>query len=407
VDTVHRALASIDEEALVRDASEVVAIPSLTGDERHVLEHFCRMAERAGLETQLWREDPRPLLERDDSPGAEVERDDLWLLTATLRGRGARRLAVNGHVDVVPPGPLLWRHDPWSGTVEDGRLYGRGSLDMKGALVAAVHALAAIRRAGITPPGDVVLQAVPSEEDGGLGTFAALLRDDAFDACLIVEPTELEVVCAHAGALTFAGVVQGRSAHAAMRLEGCSAIERYVQIHTALNELEREMNRKVDHPLMSALELPYPLVVGRVSAGSWPSQVPDQLVFEGRVGVPIGVEPRQVRAQVERVVRLATADGEAPVELSWTGGQMAPAETPSDHPFAQSVRAAVSAERGEDAVFRGVPWGADMRLFTERGIPTLMCGPRGFHRAHAVDEWVAVTDLHLLARVIVRVALAS
>jgi acetylornithine deacetylase len=277
---------------------------------------------------------------------------------------------------------------------------------MKGSLVAALHAVAAIRRAGVTPPREIVLQAVSSEEDGGLGTFAALQRDAAFDACLIVEPTELDVVCAQAGALTFRGVVEGRSAHAAMRLEGCSAIDRYLRIHTALTELEVEMNRRVEHPLMSPLDLPYPLVVGRLAAGAWPSQVPDQLVFEGRVGVPIGAEPASVRGRVERAVRLASDDGESPVRLSWTGGQLAPAETPPDHPFAELVRTAVSAERGEEAAFRGVPWGADMRLFAARGIPTVMCGPRGFARAHAVDEWVAVSDLVLLARAIVRIALA-
>ena len=112
---------------------------------------------------------------------------------------------------------------------------------MKGAVVAALHALAAVRTvAGAAPT--VVLQAVASEEDGGLGTFAALQRDAAFDAALIPEPTGFRVVCAQAGALTFRCVIPGRAAHAAHRLEGCSAIDRYVRAHQALQALERRVN---------------------------------------------------------------------------------------------------------------------------------------------------------------------
>ena len=174
-----------------------------------------------------------PCAGSEGHPGEEAARDELWGVTATLPGGAPRRLALNGHIDVVGPGTEPWQRDPWSGAIEDGRLHGRGSVDMKGAVIAALHALAALRRAGVETP-EVVLQAVASEEDGGLGTFAALERDAAFDAALLPEPTGLRVVCAQAGALTFRGVVGGRSAHAAERLAGCSAIDRYVRVHAAL-----------------------------------------------------------------------------------------------------------------------------------------------------------------------------
>jgi acetylornithine deacetylase len=114
----------------------------------------------------------------------------------------------------------------------------------------------------------VVVQAVPSEEDGGLGTFAALQRDCRFDAALIPEPTAFGVAVAQAGALTFTGTVPGVTAHAAVRLEGASAIDRYVEVHRALQEHERRVNADVDHPLMRELALPYPLLVGASPAAS-------------------------------------------------------------------------------------------------------------------------------------------
>ena len=135
---------------------------------------LAEQAQALGLEVDLHEHDLAALRAHPGHPGEEAPRDSLWGLTATLPGRAPGRLCLNGHVDVVGPGNEPWRHGPWSGVIEDGRLHGRGALDMKGAVVAAMHAVAALR--AVDAP-EVVLQAVSSEEDGGLGTFAALERD--------------------------------------------------------------------------------------------------------------------------------------------------------------------------------------------------------------------------------------
>jgi acetylornithine deacetylase len=155
---------------------------------------------------------------------------------------------------------------------------------------------------------------------------------------------------------------------------------------------------------MRELELPYPVLVGQVHGGDWSSSVPDRLEAEGRVGVPIGADAGAIRAAVEAAVALD--DGEAPVEVSWTGGAFLPGETPRDDPWTERVVQAVAAERGATRTI-GVPYGADMRLFTARGIPCVMAGTAGLERAHAVDEWVAIDELVALARVIVRVLSAD
>lgn len=404
--TEERALAALDEGALARDVAALVQVPSVTGDERAALARLADLAEAAGLDTDLHRHDLAALRAHPDHPGEEAPREELWGLTVTVPGGASRRIALNGHVDVVGPGTVPWRLGPWSGALEDGRVHGRGALDMKGGVIAALHALRAVKAAGdpaATP--ELVLQAVPSEEDGGLGTFAALERDCAFDAALLPEPTALTVVCAQAGALTFKGVVAGRSAHAAERLAGYSAIDRYMRVHAALHEHERRVNADVAHPLMRELELPYPLLVGRVSAGTWSSQVPDRLEFEGRLGVPVGADLAEARAALQRAVDAALDDGEPPCELTWEGGAFASGETPLDHAWVRTVRGALSDELGTEAPIAGVPWGADMRLFTARGIPTVMVGTTGIELAHAVDEWVDVAQLVTVARTIVRAIL--
>jgi acetylornithine deacetylase len=317
------------------------------------------------------------------------------------RRAGVARLALCGHLDVVGVGTEPWTGgDPFSGAVDGGCVHGRGSADMKGGVAAALHALAA---AGPAAACDAELVLVASEEDGGLGAFAALGDDAGYDGCVIPEPTGFGVVCAQAGALTFTGVVHGRAAHAAERLHGVSAIDRYMSIHAALATLETRLNADVAHPLMRALPLPYPLVVGRIAAGEWSSSVPDRLEFEGRAPVRVGESPEAARAAVEAAVRAATpADGLA-VELAWTGGQFASAQTDPDGPLATLVRDAVGDVTGRPAAAVGVPWGADMRLWSAAGIPTVMVGTRGIEVAHAVDERVAVADLGVLARVLAAV----
>jgi acetylornithine deacetylase len=401
------ALAALDPDVLARDAAALVRIPSVTGDERPALEALAEMAASRGLEPDLHRHDLGALRAHPGHPGEEAPRDELWGLTAALGGGAPGRLCVNGHVDVVGAGTAPWRHDPFAGEVEDGRLYGRGAVDMKGAVVAALHALGAVRAAAAPVAPSVVLQCVASEEDGGLGTFAALERDAAFDAAVIPEPTAFDIVCAQAGALTFRCIIPGRSAHAAVRLEGCSAIDRFVHVHRALADLEERLNAGVEHPLMVELALPYPLLVGRVDGGTWSSQVPDRVELEGRVGVPVGTDADAVRAALEAAVRDALDDGEAPAEVYWTGGAFLPGETAPDHPWVGAVAGAIAAERGSRPALVGSPYGADMRLFTARGIPCVMAGPGGVELAHAVDEWVAVDDLVSVARTLIRLVVRA
>lgn len=192
------------------------------------------------------------------------------------------------------------------------------------------------------------------------------------------------------------GTVPGVSAHAALRLEGTSAIDRYIPVYQALHE--RRINADVPHSLMAALELPYAVVVGKLRAGQWSSQVPDALRFEGRVGVRVGETVGEAKAAFEEVVREACPEA----ETSWSGGQFAPAETPVDHPLVEVAGDALAEELGHRPELVGFPGGADMRLFTSRGIPCVMVGTDGIECAHAINERIPVESVFKLARVLAR-----
>jgi acetylornithine deacetylase len=404
-DAEQRALAALDADALAADVAALVRERSVTGTERAAVERLAALAAGHGLAAAVDEHDLAALRAAPDHPGEEAPRDELLGARVTLAGTGPLRLCLNGHLDVVAPGSEPWRHDPFAGVVADGLVHGCGSVDMKAGVAAALHAMAAVQRTAGAAPAEVVLHAVASEEDGGLGTFAALAADDRFDACLIPEPTAFDVVVAQAGALTFSGTVRGRSAHAAVRLEGVSALDRYVPVHQALAAHERRVNEDVTHPLMGALALPYPLLVGHLQTGRWSSQVPDLLRFGGRVGVRLGESVEEARDALERAVAAADDGLGPPVEITWDGGQFAPAETPADAPFVRLVQDAGEAELGARPRAAGVPYGADMRLYANRGIPCVMFGTPGLERAHAADEHVAIADALRVARVLVRVIL--
>lgn len=388
-----------DEGGLVADLCRLIGAPSVTGDETAAIALLLELAEGYGLEAVVHHEDLDALRRSPDHPGEETAREVLQTLVITLPGLdpGAPRLCLSGHVDVVPPGAGAWSHPPFEARVQDGRVQGRGAADMKGGIVAALHALLAVRERG-GPPGDVVLTVVGGEEDGGIGTLAALRRDSAFAGAVITEPTGGAVVCANGGALTWRMVLRGRAAHAANRLDGVSALDRYLPVHAALQSLEARVNSDVADPLMRLLALPYPLVVGTVRAGDWPSSVPDELVCEGRLGVAVGTTVEQARADFERAVAEALDPREPPAEISWSGGQFAPAALPPSHPFVARVQESIAATTGRPAPVSGLPYGSDLRHFLAHGIPTVLYGPGELAEAHATDESVEIDTLVSTAR---------
>jgi acetylornithine deacetylase len=369
---------------LVDDLAAAVRIHSYTGQEKPVLEFLAERGEALGLRAELREYHPSTFMGHPDWPGQEVARDELWGMTLTRPGHGPR-LALCGHVDVVDIGMEAWNRPEFSGDVEFGYVHGRGSVDMKGGVVAAMHGLAAA-----APGREAVLHCVSSEEDGGQGCFAELERDSEYEACLITEPTGFETVCAQGGSLTVVGEVRGVAAHAAERLHGRSAIDAYIPIHHALAEYERVLNADVADELMRDLELPYPLVVGTLKAGLWASTVPDHLEFSCRLPVRVGETFDEALEGLQKVVG-------PKVSLEVGGGKFAAARTDTAHPFAQLVREIAGGG------FAGVPWGADMRLWTAKGIPTVMCGTRGIELAHAVDERVLIADVERLAGIVQQV----
>jgi acetylornithine deacetylase len=414
-DTERRVLDAIDMDGLVAFLCELIAIPSLDGSpaELAVQERVAGWMHDNGLEVDTWELD-FDALRQHPAFSWEVERArGLGVAGAIGRDSGGRSLIFNGHTDVVPAGDEAnWRYPAWQGTVADGRVYGRGAVDMKGGLCCALFATKAIRDAGVQLDGRLVIESVIGEEDGGLGTLAAVLRGYTADAAIIMEPTELAVAPAQAGAINFRLTIPGLSAHGCVREEGVSAIEKFFPVYAALMELERERNAAAlgRDPLYARYALPYALCIGKVAAGDWASSVAESLVAEGRYGLAVGEDIPAAQKQFEAAVaQAAQADAwlrEHPPVVEWWGGRFEPAGIPADHPIATAVTGAFADVTGSAAAVEGMTYGADMRLLVNVGnTPTVMFGPGDVRVAHRPDEFVPIADLETVTRTLALTAL--
>ena len=399
---VRRITAAVDDlrDDLIAFLQELVRIPSLTGDEGAVQKVVASRMRSDGLAVDVWEPDASTLAPYADHVGRAPSYAGRPNVVGTLRGAGTgQSLILNAHIDTVEPGDsALWAHPPFGAETADGKLFGRGACDMKAGLATHLFALAAVRSAGYEPRGDVIVESTVSEEDGGAGALAAILRGHRADAAVITEPTRLAIVPAQGGSLVFRLRVPGRSAHACVRDEGVNAVEKFAVLHRALLDFERRRNAAIDHPLYAPIANKVPINIGVVRAGSWASSVPESLIAEGRAGLVPGEDLDVFRDEFRAEIARAAAEDpwlrEHPPAVEWFSGQFAPAEVPLDSPILRVLSDAHGAVTGAEPAVEAVTYGADMCHFIAvGGIPCVMYGAGDVRVAHHADEHVPLADL--------------
>jgi len=397
----------IDRERLIADLRALVRIPSITGSEAEAAGWAAEALRELGLAVEVVEPDPAAVRADPDWPGEEMPRTTLPVVMARAGPGDGRRVVLSGHLDVVPSGdPATWTVDPWAGEIRDGALFGRGACDMKGGVASVLDAIRSLAATGDLErlAGELVVAFVPSEEDGGQGTLAAIRAGATGDLAIIPEPSNLDVVVAHAGAITFRLTVPGRAAHASQRREGISALDKLFVLIKALEADEARRNTAESDPLMTALGLPYPTIVGIVQGGEWASTVLDRVVADGRYGVRLGQTPADAEAELREAIAAACAaddflrDHPATIEIS--GGRFGSARVPSDHELPIGLADAIEAETGRRPALLGEPYGADMRLFVDAGTPCVIFGPGDVRVAHSADEHVPLDEVETCARVL-------
>jgi acetylornithine deacetylase len=392
-------------EDLIFFLQKLVQFPTLPGFEQKAQYFLSDKLESLGLATELV---PSELKDLHDHPAFCDDgvpfRDRLnvvgrWGGSHRKRTKDrARSLILNGHMDVVPTGAeSLWSESPWSGSIHDGRIYGRGSCDMKAGLAANIFAIQALQSLGFVPNGDVLIESVIGEESGGAGTLATIVKGFKADAAIITEPTQLRLCPVQSGALSFRIRVSGRAIHACMKPYGVSAIEKFYVLLRAVQELDRTRHVEYHNPLYEDPHNIAPINFGTIRGGDWPSTVPDQLVVEGRFGVLPGESTDNARRALASTLQHASSSDtwlqQHPPELIWFEGQFESGQTPQDAPIVGAASACHEKILGRTPQIAGVTYGSDLRLFTNHAkIPAVLYGPGSVANAHTVDEYVDLEE---------------
>jgi acetylornithine deacetylase len=369
------------------------------GNERPAQEWLRDRLADLGFETYTWTADADALATHPSFPAADdlavADRPSVaGVLEIGDPDRGPT-LVLNGHMDVVPVTEKHWTDDPFAPRWDGDRLVARGAADMKSQLAACVFAARHIADTADDIDGRIVVESVAGEEDGGIGAAAAAMANPypfERDAAIVAEPTDSRVVTATEGCLMGRVSIDGRPAHAARRWEGASVLPPFERVRRVFERLETERAERVSHPLYERFDVPWPIVIGRVEAGTWASNVPGTLTADVRVGVAPGESVAAVEAECrERLTALA--DHEQVVDFERFGVQFESAEVAPDEPVVTSLQESMTANGLGTTEPTGETYGADARHYIDAGIPTVVFGPGRIEEAHFPDESIRWPDV--------------
>lgn len=322
--------------------------------------------------------------------------ENRYNLIAEFKGTGDKTLIFNGHVDTMPFGKLEnWMYNPFSGTIENGNIYGLGATDMKGGLMAAVMSLKLLRDSNVELPCNVIINAVVDEEGGGNGSIVSAINGRIKgDGVIICEPSDNKILIAHMGFVFFKIKVKGIALHSAEKFKGVNAIENAIKLIEAINKLEKKWMLEYKHPL-----LPPPTInVGVIKGGSAGSTVPDYCEFD----VCIHYIPNEmsydfvIKEFSDEIIKKSKDDNflkyNIPeLEIYQMGNGF---EIKENNEFVEYVKDVISKKHKNITVSGGIA-GNDARIFSNiLKIPTIIFGPGYLKDCHTVNEKLSIEEFY-------------
>jgi acetylornithine deacetylase len=314
-----------------------------------------------------------------------------------LPGNGSgRSLMLNGHMDTVGVSEMK---DPFSGAVREGRLYGRGSQDMKGSLAAMLGAVKALVDSDIRLEGDLLFAAVADEEDQSLGTMD-LIKHHTADAAVVTEPTNLELVLAHRGLIWYEVETLGKAAHGSRYKEGIDAITHMGRFLAKLDLLAQELPERKPHPLAGPPSLHAALIQGGTDSCTYAARCKVNI---DRRTIP-GESEEQVTRELQQIIEeLSKLDPSFQAEVRPLV-KRAPLETNPETEIARVLSQAFRKQAGEAPILSGAGYWSDASLLAEAGMEAVLLGPEG-KGLHSSEEWVDLESVYTLSRVLAETAI--
>ncbi|MBW2439747.1 MAG: ArgE/DapE family deacylase [Desulfobacterales bacterium] len=308
-------------------------------------------------------------------------------------GRGPT-LMLNGHTDTVSVENMTV--DPFDARIKEGKLYGRGALDMKAGVAAQISAIQTLIESGIKLKGDVILALVADEEYASIGT-EAVVNEYRADAAIICEPTDLKIVIAHKGFAWIKIDIFGRAAHGSLPHRGIDAIVKAGNLLTAIETYaQKDLTRKT-HPLLGSPSIHASLIKGGTELSTYPDYCKVELE---RRNLP-GEDRRMVTQEMQRLLReIHARDNQfkADVDVFF----FRPAfEISPDQPIVQTVSTAFESTCNRVPTFGGIWAWLDSAILAQAGIPAVIFGPSGDGQ-HAAVEYVDMESVVTTTKVLVQ-----
>jgi acetylornithine deacetylase len=306
-----------------------------------------------------------------------------------------RTLLLEAHQDTVPTDRMII--DPFGASVENGRLYGRGACDVKGGMAAMLMAFARITRDKPKGAANVIMACTVDEEYGSLGVRELVRRGLRADMAVVAEPTRLQIVNAHKGAVRWYLTAQGRSCHSSAPEQGVNAIYRMAGLLVAIEQYAEWLRTS---PADARLGPPT-LNVGRIDGGLSVNTVPDSCRIEIDRRLLPGEEPRVALEQFIAYLKKGTSG--VAFECSQPLPAMPALCAEGSGELVARVGGAIDDVLGSHEV-TAVPYGTDASTIASVGVPTVVFGPGDVARAHTADEWVSINEVEQASEILYRLA---
>jgi acetylornithine deacetylase len=398
---------SSQREQVIELIQEMVRRPSYEG-EGEVQAYIAEWWRDRGIEPTLWEPDIAELRVHPGFVDVDYDYKDRPNQVVMFKGQGGgRSLALNGHTDVVPVDPAPWTYGgPWSGEYVDGRVYGRGSVDMKGGVACAMIVMDALLECKIKLKGDLHMQFVVDEENGGNGTLDAILKGYRGDATIFLEPTSPNfLVISSRGAQFFRITVPGKEAPIEHTRTTVNVIEKAFIMFDAVQSYASWRASEADHPLYERDPTKIPVAVCKIQAGSWPSTFASQCIMEGSLECLPGEDIEQTKAQFKDYLHECAQQDpwlkeNLPI-IEWFGLRFESAETELDSALVTEFSNSYEKVTGNKPAILG-GGGSDLRLLIlYANSPSAHFGPSG-GAIHSTDEFVDIDSVIKVARVLGR-----
>ncbi len=335
--------------------------------------------------------------------GFTVEVDEVFPdrpnVIVTLEGTSSKpTLIFNGHMDVVPVGEG-WTVDPFGAVVKDGKMYGRGTVDMKGGLASLMVAMEALRKSKVELCGTLKLTAVVDEEGHATGTRRLTEKGLKGDFAIFAEATDLKIGAAQKGWTLFTITTYGKKAHASTPNKGVNAILWMNEIINKIKEYDSKLGKRM-HTLLGC-----PTVnIGMIEGGVKSNIVPDRCKIEvDRRLIPGESINDVVRDFGQIISELERENTKFSADMKLEDDAVEAIETPFDAPIIKALQLAIPKITNKDAEFMGLSGTSDSAYFTHT--PSVIFGPGDFRLAHVADEYVEIEQLVKAAKINALVAL--